>query len=187
MPQLQKSVEIANNSIPTSTEHSTAEQQQTFYYTTHGNEAVYTTNENNEVELISSGGYKLTPSGMLEISDAAFQIPIEPNDSSMTKIHQLLSTMAFRMSKMDSKLDIMAENFALILKALSTESANDQKILPPVETSEPGTIITYFKPIDTINDLNEFEQKLKNPLFHKESVRFINIIYKLKHLHICTQ
>lgn len=99
------------------------------------------------------------------------RINTDSNNAS-NEMLQLQSNISFKITKIEKKLTDMEWKLENILKMLSTgtgnitEKSRAAKFMPVIGSD------TEFKLIDSISELNDFEKKLKNSDFRKESVRF---------------
>lgn len=110
-------------------------------------------------------------------------VPMPDDDD---RIFSLLSKLAHRVVKIetnqkahDRRMERLETGINLILDALSVDRSHRAiQSRPPLNAGPPGALLSDFKKIATVAELNAFEDKLKNPVFYKEAVRFtIHSIY----------
>lgn len=141
--------------------------------------------DGNAYEIVSQptpSGYSTNASGMLEISDAVFpNNPSSiPNAATAANNQTQISELAFKISKMETLLLKLVHTTDKIWKAMQSGSADI--IVPNSEASAGAStyLITasaidnendQFKKINTVEQLIEFEQKLKSTQFKNRMVR----------------
>lgn len=83
---------------------------------------------------------------------------------------QLQSKISYKIAIIETRLTAIEGSLESILKVLSngtrniTENTQTDEIMPVIDSDNE------FQLIDSINELNDFEIKLKNPEFRKKSV-----------------
>lgn len=70
----------------------------------------------------------------------------------------------------DRRMQKVETGLRLILDVLSIDGMDKAKGIAPMNEL-PGALVSRFKPIDTTDELNTFENNLKNTVFYNETVR----------------
>lgn len=102
--------------------------------------------------------------------------PIADTDD---KTFALLSKLALRVVKIetnqkafDRRMERLETGINLILDALSVDRLDlAVQSKAPLNAGQPGAIVSNFKKIANVAELNAFEDKLRNPIHHQEMVR----------------
>lgn len=110
--------------------------------------------------------YFVRQDGLLETSDStAMNYQHDPDSIFRNEVMNLLRTILRNQVKLDSKLDSKLD---LVLKASSLVTAKP----PPIYRDPAQAIINTFDKIKTIDELNAFEEKMKEEAFQADQVRF---------------
>lgn len=108
---------------------------------------------------------------------------------------RLLSSVALKLTKIEingkaheRRMANIERGIGLILDAMNIDSSSDVRTSKELVNKEPlGSLVSKFKRMDTVADLDKFEEKLRNPAFFKEKVIYYIIIltYERAHNEIC--
>lgn len=91
----------------------------------------------------------------------------------LLKIAHKLAKVEANQKMFDRRMEKIEVAIGLISDALSIDNSMNaiKSKVTPVNKESPGELVSRFKQIRTLQALNVFEQNLKNPVFHKESLR----------------
>lgn len=95
--------------------------------------------------------------------------------SLLSNIANSVAKIATNQAKYDRRMDKMEANIGLILRALSIDVSSNAS--GPSNNEPPGALVSRFKPIDTVDELDLFEKRLQNPAFFAQTVRYTKFIF----------
>lgn len=149
-----------------------------------GEQLYFLDTENNTYKIVnqSASGYTTSSRGILQISDAAIQQTINPSSSIPTtdptaaSNQRQICELAFKISKMETLLLKLVDTTDKIWNAMQGGSVSRNIVSNPSEASTSANSIRVdddkFKKINTVEQLTEFEDKLKCTQFKDRTVRF---------------
>lgn len=168
--------EMVTNIIPRSVCSSdSANNTEMYMYRVADNDEVIQ-NENVQFRIVNeslpnnNGGYSMNGNGMLQISDAVFQQPIPTNLNTTDQMLQIQLNMAYKLSKLESRvanLDGMLEKIFKVLSAGGRPVTQNSEVSK--EPNEENCVDAFTK-ISSIAELDALEIKLANRQFKNASV-----------------
>lgn len=167
---------VTNINSPTICSSDSADDNTAMYmYTMADNNNELIQNDNVQFRMVNeslpnyNGGYSMNANGILQISDGVLQQSIPTNPNTTEQMLQIQLNMAFKISKLESRianLDGMVEKILKILSAGGRPVTQNSEV-----AREPNEErVNVFTKIASIGELDDFEAKLANPQFKNDAV-----------------
>lgn len=167
---------VANIVSPTICSSDSADNNTPMYMYTMGDNDELIQNEHVQFQVVNESlpsnnvGYSMNPNGMLQISDAVLQNPIPTSPNTTDQMLQIQLNMAFKISKLESRMANVVEMVEKIFKILSEGGRPVTQNSEVAKEANGKNSVDVFRKISSIGELDALETKLASPQFKNASV-----------------